>query len=102
ERRRTADVVVQQRVELGAEARALAGLDPRVLQLQQRRHQRFWHVLAPIGTEAVLDRAHGAATSCAPAAAGAGGGDSASGPVDATASAKALIFAGSLRPGASS
>ena len=28
------------------------------LELRQRRHQRLGHVLAAVGTEAVLDRAH--------------------------------------------
>ena len=58
ERRRAADVVVEQRVELGAVARVVAGGEPRGLELDQRGHERLGHVLAAVGAEAVLDRAH--------------------------------------------
>ena len=58
QRRGTADVGVQQAVELGAVTRIVTGRDPRRLELGERRHQRLWHVLATVRAEAVLDRGH--------------------------------------------
>ena len=58
QRRRAADVVVEQRVELGAVARVVAGGEPRRLELDQRGHERLRDVLAAVGAEAVLDGAH--------------------------------------------
>src|ERR1019366_6151436 len=71
----------------GAVSRIGAGVRPGVLELGQRRHQGLRYVLAPVGDETVLDRAHPAATRVA---------------VDATAAANDWSLATSLRPGAAS
>jgi hypothetical protein len=56
QRRRAADEVAQQPVELGPEAGVAPRLHPRLLELGQRGHQRLGDVLAAVGAEAVLDR----------------------------------------------
>src|SRR5262249_7742118 len=58
QRRRAADVVAQEPVELRAEAGIVPGLQPRRLELGQRGHERLGHVLAAVGAEAVLDCAY--------------------------------------------
>src|SRR5205085_5985217 len=82
QRRGAAHVLAQERVELGAKAGVLARLQPRRLELGQRWHQRLGDVLAPVGTEAVLDRAHRATMA-----------------VDLTATANASSFSGAFTPG---
>ena len=86
QRGRPADVIAEQAIELCPERGIAARLDPRLLELGQGRHQRLGDVLAPVGAEAVLDRAHRAALSCAPV----------------TAAANASSFCGSFRPGLNS
>ncbi len=67
QRRGAADVVAQQAVQFGAKAVVLGRRDPGRLELGQRRHQRLGDVLATVGPEPVLDRAHGATSGAAPA-----------------------------------
>ena len=52
-------------VELGAVGRVLARLQPCLLELGERRHQRLGHELPAVGPEAVLDSAHAAAPAAA-------------------------------------
>src|SRR5690606_8558590 len=82
QRRRAADEVAPQGLQPAVELRLLARLGPGPAELVERRDQRLRHVAAPVGAEALLDRAaHPAATAlCA-------------------ASKKAAIAAWSLRPG---
>ncbi len=56
ERRRAADEVAKEPVELGAECLVGAGLVPARGELVERRDQGLRHVAAPVGTEALLDR----------------------------------------------
>ena len=82
QRRRTPGEVAQQQRQLRAEVRRSPRLEPRLLQLAQRRHQRLRHVLAAIGAVAMRDRAHTATA--------------------AVASKNARIRSGSLTPGSDS
>ncbi len=79
---------MQEALELDAESDVRARCRPRRLELGQGGHQRLGNVLAAVGTEAMLDRAHnwlGLTIAVA-----------------ATAAAKASSLAGSLRPGLAS
>src|SRR4051794_27142149 len=94
QRGRAAHVVVQERVELGAEERIAAGLDPRALELVERRYQGLRDIAPPIRPEAPRDaglrarpaRAHATSTRSA----------------RSTARKNAFSLAGSLRPGEAS
>ena len=55
QRRRPPTVVAQQARQGCLETLIGAGLDPGLLQFDQRRHQRLGHVLPPVGAEAVLN-----------------------------------------------
>src|SRR5262249_13729805 len=92
QRRRAADVVAQQSAELGLEGWIGARLEPRLLELRQRRHQRLRHVLAAVRPEAMLDDAHTARSSSASAAAS-------SSPASWTAIANLRSFPWSFTPG---
>jgi hypothetical protein len=83
QRRRPADVVAQEPVELALERLVAARLDPRRLELAERGHERLGDVLASVRAVAVLDPRLGLhAVTSAPA----------------TASANAATFAGSFTP----
>ena len=88
QRRGAPDIVVQEAFELGAKATVATRLQPRRLELGQGRHQGLGDILAAVGPETVLDRAH---DGLRPAMA-----------VPATAAANASSLAGSLRPGLAS
>ena len=92
ERGRAAGEVAQQRAQLGAEALVVARLEPRGLELGERRHQRLGDVLAAVGPEAVLDRGRDARCASEFAVRAA---------VPAAAT-NASTFAGSLMPGSAS
>ena len=62
ERRGSADVVAEEPVQLGPEARVLARLAPGLGQLVKRRDQDLGHVAASVGAEALLDRDRHAGT----------------------------------------
>ena len=55
ERRRPPDVVAQQPVEPLAKRGSRARLEPRLLELGERGHQRLGHVAAAVGAEALLE-----------------------------------------------
>ena len=83
QRRRAAGEVAQQAVELAEVAGVRAHADPGRLELVERGQQRLGHVLAAVGTEAVLDAgfhegravAHGADPAAGAALAAAGSPD---------------------------
>ena len=82
QRRRPPGEVAQEQRELGPEVGGRPRLDPRRLELRERRHQRLRHVLAAVGAVAVSERAHATLAS--------------------TASKKARMRSWSLTPGADS